>query len=99
MKHLLKITLAIIISYAIMAFITWNWNITTWESHQRICMMVISLITWIMITLVETADSTLNNENTRNDEMLDTYYNHKNKKQSQSDETYIHHKRNTKRMV
>lgn len=97
MKHLLKITLAIIISYAIMTFITWDWNITTWEYYQRICMVIIALVAWLMITLVETADVTLNDESTRNDEMLDTYYNYKNRKQY--DGTYIRSKSDTDRMV
>ena len=78
MKQLLKIILAIIISYAITTFITWDWNITTWEYYQRICMVIIALVAWLMITLVETADKSLNDESTRNDEMLETYY--KNKK-------------------
>ena len=74
MKHLLKTTLAIIISYAIMSFITWDWNITTWEYYQRFGMAIIALVTWLLITLVETADKTLNDESTRNDEILDSYY-------------------------
>jgi hypothetical protein len=78
MKQLLKIILAIIISYAIMTFITWNWNITTWEYHHRICMIIISVVAWLLITIVETADKSLNDESTRNDEILETYY--KNKK-------------------
>lgn len=77
MKHLLKITLSIIISYAIMAFISWDWNITTWEYYQRLGMVIISLLVWIIIKLVETADFTLNDESTRNDEMLESYYKNK----------------------
>ena len=73
MKQLLKIILAIIISYAIITFITWNWNITTWEYYQRICMGIIAVVAWLMIILVETADKSLNDESTRNDEMLETY--------------------------
>lgn len=80
MKHLLKITLAIIISYAIMTFITWDWYITNWEYYQRICMVIIAVLAWLIINLVETADFTLNDESTRNDEMLNTYYNYKNRK-------------------
>lgn len=78
MKRLLKIILATIISYAIMSFITWDWNITTWEYYQRICLVIIALVAWLMITLVETADKSLNDESTRNDEILESYY--KNKK-------------------
>lgn len=78
MKHLLKITLAIVISYAIMAFISWDWNITTWEYYQRLGMVIVSLMIWLIMKLVETADFTLNDESTRNDEMLKSYY--KNKK-------------------
>ena len=74
MKRLLKIILAIIISYAIMTFITWDWNITTWEYYQRICMIIIAVVAWLIITLVETADKSLNDESTRNDEIIETYY-------------------------
>ena len=73
MKHLLKITLAIIISYALMAFISWDWNITTWEYYQRLGMVVISLIVCLLINLVETAYFTLNDESTRNDEIIESY--------------------------
>ena len=97
MKHLLKITLEIIISYVIMTFITWDWNITTWEYYQRLGMLIVSLLVWLIINLVETADFTLNYESTRNDEILDTYYNYKNRKQH--DGTYIRSKRDTERMV
>lgn len=99
MKHLLKIALAIIISYAIMTFITWDWSITTWEYYQRICMVIIAVVAWLIITLVETADFTLNDESTRNEEMLDTYYNYKNRKQKQYDGTYIRSKKDTERMM
>ena len=74
MKHLLKTTLAIIISYAIMSFITWDWNITTWEYYERLGVLAITLLVWLLMTLVETADRSLNDESTRNDEILDSYY-------------------------
>ena len=74
MKHLLKTILAIIISYAIMSFITWDWNITTWEYYERVCVLMITLFVWLIMTLVETADRSLNDESTRNDEILDSYY-------------------------
>jgi hypothetical protein len=41
-------------------------------------MVIIALVTWLLITLVETADRSLNDESTRNDEILESYY--KNKK-------------------
>ncbi len=78
MKRLLEIILAIIISYGIVAFITWDLNITTWEYFQRLFMVIVSLLVWLIIKLVETADSTLNDESTRNDDILESYY--KNKK-------------------
>lgn len=77
MKHLLKTAFAVIISYVIMAFITWDWNIATWEHYERVGMVTISLFVWLIIKLVETADSTVNDESTRNDEILDSYYSNK----------------------
>lgn len=74
MKHLLKTILAIVISYAIMSFITWDWNITTWEYYERVCVLMITLFVWLIMTLVETADRSLNDESSRNDEILDSYY-------------------------
>lgn len=74
MKHLLKTILVIIISYAIMSFITWDWNIITWEYYERVCVLMITLFVWLIMTLVETADRSLNDESTRNDEILDSYY-------------------------
>ena len=49
MKRLLKIILAIIISYAITTFIIWDWNITIWEDYQRICMVAIALVAWLIV--------------------------------------------------
>ena len=78
MKQLLKIILAIIISYALIAFITWDWNISTWEYYQRICMVIIAVVAWLLITIVETADRIFSNdESTRNDEILESYYENK----------------------
>jgi hypothetical protein len=77
MKHVLNTALAVIISYAIMAFITWDWNIATWEHYERVGMVTISLLVWLIIKLVETADRSLNDESTRNDEILDSYYSNK----------------------
>lgn len=74
MKHVLKMTWALIISYAIMAFVTWDWNIATWEHYERVGMVVISLLVWLIIKLVETAESELNDDSTRNDEILESYY-------------------------
>ena len=74
MKHVLNTALAVIISYAIMAFITWDWNIATWEHYERVGMVTILLLVWLIIKLVETADRSLNDESTRNDEILDSYY-------------------------
>lgn len=67
-------TWALIISYAIMAFVTWDWNIATWEHYERVGMVVISLLVWLIIKLVETAESELNDDSTRNDEILESYY-------------------------
>ena len=78
MKRVLKITLLLLISYGLVAFITWDWNITTWEYCERACMLVITLLAWFITLLVETADKTFNDESTRNDEILESYY--KNKK-------------------
>lgn len=77
MKQLLKVILAIIISYGIVTFITLDWNIATWEYYERVLMLIISLVAWLLITLVETADKSLNDESTRNDEIIETYYKNK----------------------
>ena len=96
MKHLLNIILSVILGYGLLGFIIWDWNIISWEYYMRLCLLLISIFIWLIITLIENTDKTLNDESTRNDEILDTYYNHKNKKQHG---TYIHFKRNTERMV
>ena len=78
MKHLLKTILLLLISYVIVAFITWNWDITSWKYCERACMLAITLLAWFITLLIETADKNLNDESTRNDETLESYY--KNKK-------------------
>lgn len=78
MKRLLKIILLLLISYGIVAFITWNWNITTWQYCERACVLVITLLAWFISLIIETADKSFDDESTRNDEILKSYY--KNKK-------------------
>lgn len=81
MKHLLQTALLFLISYGIMVFITLEWNITLWESNQRVCMLLILAISLLIKTIINTANTTLNDESTRNDELIESYYeNKKNKK-------------------
>lgn len=81
MKRLLQTALLFLISYVIMAFITLEWNLTLWESYQRVCMLLILAISLLIKTIINTANTTLNDESTRNDELIETYYeNKKNKK-------------------
>ena len=78
MKRLLKIILLFLISYGIMVFITLDWNIITWEYYDRVCMLTLTLLAWFITLIIETADKSLNDESTRNDEIFESYY--KNKK-------------------
>ena len=80
MKHLLNIILSVILGYGLLGFIIWDWNIISWEYYMRLCLLLISIFIWLIITLIENTDKTLNDESTRNDEILDMYYNNKNKK-------------------
>ena len=79
MKRLLQIALLFLISYGIIAFVILEWNVTIWESYQRLCMIIIFAISILIKTIIDTADNTLNDESTRNDELLESYY--ENKKQ------------------
>ena len=81
MKHLLQTALLFLISYVIMAFITLEWNLTLWESYQRVCMLLVLVLSLLIKTIINTADTKLNDESTRNDELIESYYeNKKNKK-------------------
>ena len=81
MKHLLQTALLFLISYGIMVFITLEWNITLWESYQRVCMLLILAISLLIKTIINTANTTLNDESTIHDELIESYYeNKKNKK-------------------
>lgn len=81
MKRLLQTALLFLISYGIMTFVTLEWNVMIWESYQRVCMLLIFAFSLLIKTIIDTADFTLNNESTRNDELLESYYeNKKNKK-------------------
>lgn len=81
MKHLLQTALLFLISYGIIVFITLEWNLTLWESYQRVCMLLILAISLLIKTIINTANTTLNDESTRNDELFESYYeNKKNKK-------------------
>ena len=81
MKHLLQTALLFLISYGIMVFITLEWNLTLWESYQRVCMLFILAFSLLIKTIINTANTTLNDESTRNDELIESYYeNKKNKK-------------------
>lgn len=81
MKRLLQTALLFLISYGIMTFVTLEWNVIIWESYQRVCMLLIFVFSLLIKTIIDTADFTLNNESTANDELLESYYeNKKNKK-------------------
>ena len=81
MKHLLQTALLFLISYGIMVFITLEWNITLWESYQRVCMLLILAISLLIKTIINTANTTLNDESKIHDELIESYYeNKKNKK-------------------
>lgn len=81
MKRLLQTALLFLISYGIMTFVTLEWNVMIWESYQRVCMLLIFVFSLLIKTIIDTADFTLNNESTANDELLESYYeNKKNKK-------------------
>lgn len=81
MKRLLQTALLFLISYGIMTFVTLEWNVMIWESYQRVCMLLIFVFSLLIKSIIDTADFTLNNESTRNDELIESYYeNKKNKK-------------------
>ena len=73
MKRLLQITFSLLISYGLVGFITWDWNITTWEYYDRLCMLLIAVPVWLIVILTKTADKTINDESTRNDEIIESY--------------------------
>ena len=77
MKRLLQIIFSILISYGLVAFITWDWNITTWEYYDRLCMLMIAIPVWLIAILIKTTDKTINDESTRNDEIIESYYENK----------------------
>lgn len=79
MKRLLQIALLFLISYGIIAFVILEWNVTLWESYQRLCMIILFAISILIKSIIDTADNTLNDESTINDELLESYY--ENKKQ------------------
>lgn len=74
MKRLLQTALLFLISYGIMTFVTLEWNVMIWESYQRVCMLLIFVFSLLIKTIIDTADFTLNNESTRNDELLESHY-------------------------
>ena len=73
MKRLLQIAFSLLISYGLVGFITWDWNITTWEYYDRLCMLLIAVPVWLIVILTKTADKTINDESTRNDEIIESY--------------------------
>ena len=77
MKRLLQIIFSILIGYGLVGFINWDWNITTWEYHNRLCMLLIAVPVWLITILIKTADKTINDESTRNDEIIESYYENK----------------------
>lgn len=81
MKHLLQTALLFLISYGIMVFITLEWNLTLWESYQRVCVLLVLAISLLIKTIIDTANTTLNDKSAIQDELIESYYeNKKNKK-------------------
>ena len=72
MKRLLQIAFSILIGYGLVGFINWDWNITTWEYYNRMCMLLIAVPVWLIAIIMEQLPK--NNESTRNDEIIESYY-------------------------
>ena len=81
MKHLLQTALLFLVSYGIMVFITLEWNLTLWESYQRVCMLLVLVFSLLIKSIIDTANTTLNDKSAIQDELIESYYeNKKNKK-------------------
>ena len=71
MKRLLQIAFSILIGYGLVGFINWDWNITTWEYYNRMCMLLIAVPVWLIAIIMEQLPK--NDESTRNDEIIESY--------------------------
>ena len=70
MKRILTIPLLLIISYAIMTFITLEWNIFEWEYYNRLCMLITFALLFFIHTIVSIEKSS---PDTTNDEIIESY--------------------------
>lgn len=71
MKRILTIPLLLLISYAIMTFITLEWNLFEWEYYSRICMLIIFALLFFIHGIVSSIEKSA--LDTTNDEIIESY--------------------------
>lgn len=77
MKQILKALLIIILSYLSVAFITFELNPVLWEADFRLLMLTVMVIVILLISFIENFKQFLNEEDTTNDEIIETFYSKK----------------------
>ena len=74
MKQILKTLLIIVLSYLSVAFITFELNPALWEADYRLLMLIVFIILILVISFIERLKKCLNEKDTTNDEIIETYY-------------------------
>lgn len=68
-KHVIYVVSMLIVSYVIMSFMLWDMNVSSWETGERVGMMLVAVVMMISERIIHAIDNM--DEEDYNDEFLD----------------------------
>lgn len=68
-KHVIYVLSMLIVSYVVMSFMLWDMNVSSWETGERVGMMLVAVVMMISERIIHAIDNM--DEEDYNDEFLD----------------------------
>lgn len=68
-KHVIYVLSMLIVSYVVMSFMLWDMNVSSWETGERVGMILVAVVMMISERIIHAIDNM--DEEDYNDEFLD----------------------------
>lgn len=68
-KHVIYVVSMLIVSYVVMSFMLWDMNVSSWETGERVGMILVAVVMMISERIIHAIDNM--DEEDYNDEFLD----------------------------
>lgn len=68
-KHVIYVVSILIVSYVVMSFMLWDMNVSSWETGERVGMILVAVVMMISERIIHAIDNM--DEEDYNDEFLD----------------------------